>query len=87
MQLAFYKHFYARKHNLSLKDVKCGFVLLRRSKKTGNCELVTVSVGDKAVEKAMNTIDTMLGYIQKRMFPKNRESCKYCPYAGTEHCP
>jgi len=87
MQLAFYKHFYARKHNLTLKDVKCGFILLRRSKKKGNCELVTVSVGDKAVEKAMGTIDTMLGYIQKRMFPKNRESCKYCPYAGTEHCP
>lgn len=86
MQLAFYKYFYARKHNLTLKDVKCGFVLLRRSKKKGNCELVTVSVGDKAVEKAMSTIDTMLGYIQKRMFPKNRESCKFCPYAGTEHC-
>ena len=51
-----------------------------------NCELVTVSVGDKAVEKAMGTIDNMLGYIQKKMFPKNRESCKYCPYNGTEHC-
>jgi CRISPR/Cas system-associated exonuclease Cas4 (RecB family) len=87
MQLAFYKYFYARKHNLALKDVKCGFVLLRRSKKKGNCELVTVSVGDKAVEKALGTIDSMLGYIQKRMFPKNRESCKYCPYASTQYCP
>ena len=86
MQLAFYKYFYARKFNLPLTKVKCGFVLLRRSKKKGNCELVTVSIGDKAVEKAMGTIDNMLGYIQKKMFPKNRESCKYCPYAGTEHC-
>lgn len=87
MQLAFYKYFYSRKFNLPLNKVKCGFILLRRSKKNGNCELVTVSVGDKAVEKAMGTIDTMLGYIQKRMFPKNREACKFCPYAGTEHCP
>jgi CRISPR/Cas system-associated exonuclease Cas4 (RecB family) len=87
MQLAFYKYFYSKKFNLPLNKVKCGFVLLRRSKKKGNCELVTVSVGDKAVEKAMGTIDNMLGYIQKKMFPKNRESCKYCPYAGTEHCP
>lgn len=87
MQLAFYKYFYSRKFNLPLTKVKCGFVLLRRSKKKGNCELVTVSVGDKAVEKAMGTIDNMLGYIQKKMFPKNRENCKYCPYAGTEHCP
>lgn len=87
MQLAFYKHFYSRKFDLPLTKVKCGFVLLRRSKKKGNCELVTVSVGDKAVEKAMGTIDKMLGYINKKMFPKNRESCKFCPYAGTEHCP
>jgi hypothetical protein len=87
MQLAFYKYFYSRKFNLPLNKVKCGFVLLRRSKKKGNCELVTVSVGDKAVDKAMGTIDNMLGYIQKKMFPKNRESCKYCSYAGTEHCP
>ena len=87
MQLAFYKYFYSRKFDLPLTKVKCGFVLLRRSKKKGNCELVTVSVGDKAVEKAMGTIDNMLGYIQKKMFPKNRENCKYCPYAGTEHCP
>lgn len=86
MQLVFYKYFYSRKFNLPLNKVKCGFILLRRSKKKDNCELVTVSVGDKAVEKAMGTIDNMLGYIQKKMFPKNRESCKYCPYAGTEHC-
>lgn len=86
MQLAFYKYFYSRKHNIPLKDSRCGFVLLRRSKKPGNCELVPVSVGDKAIERAMDTIDTMLGHIQKRIFPKNRESCKYCPYANTEHC-
>jgi len=87
MQLAFYKYFYSRKFGLTLKDVKCGFVLLRRSKKPGNCELVTVSVGDKAVEKAMGTIDNMLGYIQKKMFPKDRGSCRFCPYVSTEHCP
>ena len=86
IQLAFYKHFYSRKYNIQLKDSACGFILLRRSKKPGNCELVTVSVGEKAVENAMGTIDNMLGYIQKKMFPKNRESCKFCPYAGTEHC-
>lgn len=86
MQLAFYKYFYSRKFNIPLTKIKCGFILLRRSKKKGNCELVTVSVGDKAVEKALGTIDTMLGYVKKRMFPKNRESCKYCSYSQTEHC-
>ena len=86
MQLAFYKYFYSRKFDIPIKDVKCAFILLRRSRKTGNCELVSVSVGDKAIEKALSTIDNMLGYIQKKMFPKNRQSCQYCPYAGTEHC-
>lgn len=86
MQLAFYKYFYSRKFNIPLKDMRCGFVLLRRSKKPGNCELVVVSVGDKAVERALGTIDKMLGYVQKRMFPKSRDACKFCPYANTEHC-
>ena len=86
MQLAFYKYFYSRKYEIPLKDSQCGFILLRRSKKPGNCELVKVSVGDKAVEKALGTIDTMLGHIRLKMFPKDRDSCKFCPYAGTEHC-
>lgn len=86
MQLAFYKYFYCKKYNIPLKDTKCGFFLLRRSKKTGNCEWVVVSVGEKAVEKALGTIDNMLGYIQKRMFPKDRSSCTYCQFSGTEHC-
>lgn len=85
-QLVYYKHFFSRKTNTPLKDIRCGFVLLRRSKKPGNCELVTVSVGDKAVEKALATIDSMFGHIKKKMFPKNRTDCKLCPYNNTEHC-
>lgn len=85
-QLVYYKHFYSRKANYPLKDIRCGFVLLRRSKKPGNCELVNVSVGDKTLEKALQTIDSMFGHIKKKMFPKNRTECKFCPYNNTEHC-
>lgn len=87
MQLIFYKYFYARKLGIDPDDIKCGFVILRRSKKPGNCLFVPVSAGPAATKRALETIDTMLSYIQKKMFPKNRESCKYCVYKGTDHCP
>lgn len=85
-QLVFYKHFYAKKMGIPLENIKTGFVLLRRSKKPGNCEFVPVSVGPKTLTKALETIDTMLGYVQKRMFPKNRDACTYCAFKNTEHC-
>ena len=87
MQLALYKHFYATKFGVDIKSVKCHFVLLKRSSKKERCELVTVSVGEKAIEKALDTINQMLGYLKKGFFPKNRDNCKYCVYHRTEHCP
>lgn len=87
MQLALYKYFYATKFKLNMSELKCFFVLLKRAGKKERCELVTVSVGEKAIEKALATIDQMLGYLKKGFFPKNRDSCKFCIYRNTEYCP
>lgn len=87
MQLVLYKHFWARKTNTPLEKVKCAWVLLKRVSKPGNyIELIPVSVGEKAVEKAMENVYKMIGSVEKKMFVKNRNSCKFCPYFGTEHC-
>ena len=32
-QLILYKHFWAKKHNIDLKDIRCGFILLKRGGK------------------------------------------------------
>jgi hypothetical protein len=86
LQLVFYKYFWATKNNVPLKDVQCAFLLLKRTTKKERCELVKVSVGDATVEKALKTLSQFLGMIKKGFAPKNRNSCKYCIYKGTEHC-
>ncbi len=86
-QLILYKHFWARKHGIDIKDVRCGFILLKRGGKPGKvCELVPVSVGPKALEKGVKLMNNMVGSVDKGMFLKNRNSCTYCPYEKTEHC-
>ena len=87
MQLLLYKHFWAEKHNIDPKDVKLGFVLLKRDGKNGNrCELVEVSGSEAKVEKATKTVRSMLAAVRKGFFPKNYSACRWCEFKGTEHC-
>ena len=90
MQLVLYKHFFSRLENVPMKDIKCGFVLLKRKPSKANpkayCELVTVSVGPKTEAKALEYVERMLMHLKKGLYPKNRNSCQYCNYKNTEHC-
>jgi hypothetical protein len=86
-QLILYKHFWAKKNNIDLKDIRCGFVLLKRDGKKGKiCELVPVSVGPKSLAKGLKIMNNMISAVSREIFLKNRNSCKYCPYYKTEHC-
>lgn len=90
MQLAFYKHFFSKKFSIDIKDIRCGFVLLKRTpskKSTERCELVPVSVGEKSIQNALDNLGNMLGSFKKKLYQKNRNSCTYCEYKGTVHCP
>ena len=86
-QLILYKHFWSRKHNIPLKDIRCGFILLKRGGKPGKmCELVTVSAGPKSIERALKIMRSMIKMVKKKFNLKNRNSCTYCPYKDTVHC-
>ena len=86
-QLILYKHFWSRKHSVELKDIRCGFILLKRGGKPGRvCELVTVSVGPKALEKGTKIMNNMISSVRRGMFLKNRNSCTYCQFKETEYC-
>ncbi len=86
-QLILYKHFWAKKHNIPLKDVRCAFVLLKRGAKPGKvCDIVKVPVGPKTYEKGIKLMRNMIKSVRRGMYLKNRHSCKFCPYEGTEHC-
>lgn len=86
-QLVLYKNFWATKTGTDPKDVRCGFVLLKRAAKPGaHCELITASVGDVTTGRSLKIINNMVSSVKKGIAIKNRASCTYCDYRGTEHC-
>ena len=86
-QLILYKHYWSIKHKIPLKDIRCGFILLKRGGKPGKiCELVPVSAGPKSLERANKIVGNMIAAVRKGMFLKNRNSCKYCEFLDTPHC-
>jgi hypothetical protein len=88
MQLGFYKIYYAAKHDIDLKDIRCAFVLLKRDGKLGKrIEQVTVSVGPKSIDRANLKTTQMLTAVRKGFRFKNRKNCRWCPWRQTEHCP
>lgn len=86
-QLILYKHFWSKKHDVPLKDIRCGFILLKRGAKPGNvCELVKVSAGPKSIERALKIMRSMIKSVKKQFNLKNRNSCMFCDFKDTEHC-
>jgi hypothetical protein len=86
-QLMLYKTFWASKMELDIKDIACAFVLLKKSTKPEKCiQMIPVSVGPKAVEKSQKLLRSAAKGIQSGLALKNRDSCKFCEYRGTEHC-
>ena len=88
MQLALYKHYLSLKLGIPLEDIKCGFILLKRTaKKNNNLELLEVSVGEKTRMEAVDLVSECVSMISKKFWLKNRNSCRFCEFRGTELCP
>lgn len=86
-QLIFYKKFWAVKHNIPLNKIKCGFVTMLKSGKPGKLlKLIPISVGEKSVEKTLHVLNSSLSSIKRGIALKNRASCKWCEFKGTENC-
>ena len=93
MQLILYKHFFCKNMGIPLDQVKCGFVLIKRLPKVerspgDRMELVPVSVGPVAIDKALKVVHNMVNQVRMGFTMKNRRYCRpFCPYMGTTHCP
>jgi predicted RecB family nuclease len=86
-QVVLYKHYWAKKHNIPLKDIGCGFILLKRGGKPGKmCEFLPISAGPKMLEKSVKMVRSMVSGVYKKLSIKNRNSCRFCEYYQTEHC-
>lgn len=87
-QLALYKFYTSKKFEVDPSDIKCGFVLLKRGSKKGkSCEFIDVSLGPKALENANKLVTSMIKSVNSGNFLKNRTSCTYCEFKGTNYCP
>ena len=87
MQLVLYKNYWAKKANIDPRDIRCGFVLLKRTAKKGaRVELVTTSVGDITTKRSLNIVNNMLSSVKKGVAIKNRQSCKFCEFFESPHC-
>ena len=86
-QLTFYKHFYAKKHNIDPKNIETYFALLKRTPKKDNVEIFRVTSGAIKTKNAFNLLEKALYNIKVGMFPKNKLSCKNCEFKNTVECP
>lgn len=86
-QVILYKYFWGKKYNIDMKKINCGFVLLKKlTKQEKACQLIKVSAGPVLLERSQKLIKNMVGTVNKGMFIKNRNSCKFCEFRDTEHC-
>jgi len=86
-QIGLYKYYWSVKNEIDLKDIRTGFVFLKRGGKPKKClELFKVSAGPKFVEKTIKLVDSMIFTVKRGFFPKNYENCRWCPFRNTEHC-
>lgn len=87
-QLALYKNYWLQKNpTYQMKNVRCGFAILKKSAKPGqHCELFAVSLGEVPIGRSLKIVSNMISSVKKGIALKNRDSCTYCEYKGTEHC-
>lgn len=86
-QIILYKTFWANKTQTDPKDVRCAFLLLKRTAKPGShCELVVTSVGPVSSGRALAVVNNMVSSVKRGVAIKNRNSCTFCNYKDTQWC-
>ena len=85
-QLTYYKNYFSKKHNISPKQIETYFVLLKRTAKSQNVEILRVTSGPKKTENSLKLLENAVINIEKGFYIKNRLNCKYCKFYKTEYC-
>lgn len=86
MQLFLYKIFFSKKYSVNLKDIECSFVIAKRTGKTKHLTKLRVPSGPKSLEKTNKILRNMLTSVEKKLFLKNKTSCRFCEFNKTEFC-
>ena len=86
-QLTLYKKFFCIKHKIDPKLVETHFALLKRTAKKDNVEIFRVTSGPRKVQNATDLLGRRVKTIKSGLHIKNRNSCSYCEFKNSEHCP
>jgi RecB family exonuclease len=86
-QLTFYKHFWAKKHNVDPSMIETHFALLKRTAKKDRVEIFRVTSGKIKTQNALKFLEKAIYNIERKNFIKNRLACSKCEFHKTEHCP
>jgi hypothetical protein len=85
-QLTYYKNYFSKKHQIPLEDIETSFVLLKRTAKKENVEVLKISSGPKKVDNSLKVLQNAVINIENKNYIKNRLNCKYCEFYKTENC-
>jgi ATP-dependent exoDNAse (exonuclease V) beta subunit len=85
-QLAYYKNYYAKKHNINPENIETYFALLKRTAKKDNVEIFKVTSGPKKMKNSLKLLKKAVINIDRNNYIKNRLSCRRCEFYKTEHC-
>lgn len=101
-QIVLYKYFFCRMTGANPRDVSVAFILLKKSPRPGDSHVQVCKVGGgpKALEKALNYIQTTITRMHSGSYRMNTESCVQswtdrttgelreirCPYLDTNLC-
>ena len=85
-QLTYYKNYFSKKHNIPPKDIETCFVLLKRTAKKENVEVLKITSGPKKTENSLKVLQNAIINIDNKNYIKNRLNCKYCDFYKTENC-
>lgn len=77
-QLTYYKHFLAKKHQIDLKNIETYFILLKRTPKKDNVEIVRISSGERKTQNALTVLTNAVHNIDHGNFIKKKTSCRRC---------
>ena len=86
-QLTLYKKFFCQKHNIDPSLVETHFALLKRTAKKDNVEVFRVTSGPKKTANATDLLHKALLNIDRKVYIKNRLSCKGCDFYKSAACP
>ena len=85
-QLTYYMNYFSKKHDIPVDNIETYFVLLKRTAKKENVEVVKTSSGPRKVEKSLKVLQNAVINIKRKNYIKNRLNCKYCKFHNTERC-